>query len=491
MAVIAKKSLFTVYIVFSCTLILAHSALGQQNHVPVKKPDVNVSPSGLNPPMESLGVEEIPIPGFNQQDDQTDGNSLGNNTLESLPRALNETSMRIEVIQQKYPNGQVQLQRQVMMDEDDNYQNHGFWQLFNEQNQSIAEGHFQQGNMHGPWRRWHAADSGGIFRTDPFRNFAGPFLSVATFENGKLHGTWSIYDSQERKILEMPYDSGKRHGRASWWHPNGSMARQVTFYQGQIEGELIEWNEEREIARRDQFVDGRRVFQRTSWHRRDQMESQAQFYDAKLELREDDNWWDAEPASYHMVDSEFQHGPVQSWFSNGQLQMQGQYEKGQRVGRFTWWHSNGQKQIEGHYETGLRQGRWVEWHINGMKSHQGQFKDDQPVGQWIWWDENGIVTRREDMDIPENSSEESGNSELQIEDLGDPLRDNSESSGQSNDEGTDTSNSSENLPVQGEIELNGSNSGSSSEDDSERNSAQQSGPPLVPPSNRIPSPNDT
>ena len=95
------------------------------------------------------------------------------------------------------------------------------------------------------------------------------------------------------------------------------------------------------------------------------------------------------------------------------------------------------------------------------------------------------------MDTPENSIEESNTSEQRIEDLGDPLRDNSEGSGQSNDEGTDSSKSSGNLPVQGEIELNGSNSGSSEENESERNGAQQNGPPLVPPSNRIPSPNDT
>jgi antitoxin component YwqK of YwqJK toxin-antitoxin module len=435
--------------------------IAQDNHVPVKRPQLNITPSALNQPRSNFGIEEIPVPGISQQDgtidDQSSAGQSGNGNLEDLPPAI-ETSLRIEVIQQKYPNGQVQLQRQVMLDEDDNYQNHGFWQLFNEQNQSIAEGHFQSGNMHGPWKRWHAADSGGIFRDEPFRNFAGPFLSMATFENGKLHGTWSIYDSQQRKMFEMPYDSGRRHGRASWWHPNGSMARQVTFYRGQLEGELIEWNEEREVTRRERYEDGRRIYQQTSFHQRDQMESQAQFYDAKREIIEADNWWDAEPAPFQMVDSEFQHGPTQSWFRNGQLRSQGQYQKGKRHGQFTWWHSNGQKQLVGYFENGLRVGKWTQWHVNGMKEQQCSFENDQPVGEWIWWDEQGNVTRREDMTIPNDSNGDFDESNMDMEEI----------------RGFN------------QIDETESQNDATQTDDSKNN-----GPPLVPPNSRLPAPGDT
>ena len=138
-----------------------------------------------------------------------------------------------ETIRQRYPDGRVQVLRHVMQDEDGDYFNQGPWKLFNRRGQVMAEGEFDQGTMHGPWRRWHASNSDGIFRTPPFNRFQGPYLSNASFNHGQLHGAWTIHDQMQRKIFEMNYEEGVRHGAARWWHPNGTLMRGNDIRQGE------------------------------------------------------------------------------------------------------------------------------------------------------------------------------------------------------------------------------------------------------------------
>ena len=83
------------------------------------------------------------------------------------------------------PNGKVQILKNVVQDEMGNFYNHGVWRLFNQDGQALAEGQFNQGLMEGQWQRWHPSGSDGLFSTEPFNQFQGPFLSSATFAGGK------------------------------------------------------------------------------------------------------------------------------------------------------------------------------------------------------------------------------------------------------------------------------------------------------------------
>ncbi len=132
---------------------------------------------------------------------------------EALPRRSGqkqtiETSGRIEVVKQHYPDGKVQIEREVTQDLEGNYFNHGYWRLYGPAGQTLADGVFQYGLMEGPWSRWHPAQPEGLFRLRPFNLFRGPFLSTATFVAGKLDGVWTITDSSQRKIMEVAYREG-------------------------------------------------------------------------------------------------------------------------------------------------------------------------------------------------------------------------------------------------------------------------------------------
>ena len=330
-------------------------------------------------------VEELDL--GQSTDKQTDQNST-----EPPRKRTVETSGRVEVIRQRYPDGKVQIEREVTQDLLGNYFNHGNWRLYGPTGQTLSEGVFQFGLMEGPWSRWHPATPTGIFTLTPFNLFRGPFLSMTTFAEGKLDGVWSISDTNQRKIMEIAYKNGKRHGLSAWYYPDSTKMREQYFVEGVLEGPQVEWNEKGAESRREEYVKGKKVITETSFFRPQQKKSEVFFLDAQLELSEEDNWWDATPAAYQEIGTKTQHGGVNTWYENGQSQMQGQFDSGKRTGQWNWWHANGQRRSSGRFDADEKVGPWTWWHPNGMKAVEGNYEHDQPAGVWNWWDDQGRLS---------------------------------------------------------------------------------------------------
>ncbi len=322
--------------------------------------------------------------------------------LGSAPLRRVPLSNQTETIQQRYPDGKVQVERQVAQDADGNYYNHGPWKFFSPSGQVVAEGVFQLGLMEGTWQRWHSGGEQTIFSLRPFNLFRAPFLSHGTFRNGKLHGVWVIHDQQQRKVMDITYRHGQRHGTATWWYPNGTKMREAAFNNGLLDGPLREFDERGEATRNEEYVRGRKVVVETSNYPSGKKFIEAYFLDPVLELEHDDNWWEAAPAAFRPRGEREQHGPVNLWYENGQPLMQGQFVDGEREGTFTWYHPNGQRQLSGTYHAGKQVGQWVWWHENGLKATQGAYDNEQPIGPWTWWDTNGLVVDTQTYSLETN-----------------------------------------------------------------------------------------
>jgi len=319
-----------------------------------------------------------------------------------------------EIIRQRYPDGKVQVMRYVIQDEEGNYFNQGPWKLLNRQGQVLAEGQFDQGYLTGSWQRWHNKESDGLFSSEPFQQYQGPFLSVAYFNKGKLHGSWIVFDPSRRKIFELGYQNGKRDGIAIWWYPNGMKMRQMGFRDGTLHGELVEWNQQGRIQRRERYVKGQQLVTKTENWAANQKRSEDSFLGPRLEVKSVDDWWNGKPAEYTSIGNDIQHGPTLAWFRNGQPRKRGNYVRGMRQGSFVWWYSNGQKQLAGAFADDQRTGNWVWWHENGMKAISGQYKDGKNIGVWRWWNENGKLVRESDLDkVPEEIEYDLPNPDLE------------------------------------------------------------------------------
>ena len=305
-----------------------------------------------------------------------------------------------EIVRQRYPDGQVQIARHVKQDRSGNYVNDGQWQLFDRQGARIAMGTYVDGVMQGQWIRLHAKEDGGIFANPPFSLHQGPFRSEATFSDGKLSEQWLITDAKGNKVFEMPYKDGNRNGVARWFYPGEQIFRRMQFAANVPHGPLVQFDQRGKITRKENYQDGKRVENRVTYYRPTNRKQESKIIlRGRIELNGSDQWWEAQPAELVVTGEDVDHGPIRSWYKNGQPKMTGTLDQGVRKGRFVWWYENGTKQSTGFYDQlGQKTGQWIWWHDTGMKSTVGSYDSDQPAGIWRQWDKNGQQAREKDFD---------------------------------------------------------------------------------------------
>jgi hypothetical protein len=84
-----------------------------------------------------------------------------------------------------------------------------------------------------------------------------------------------------------------------------------------------------------------------------------------------------------------QNGLYQSWYNDGQKQIECTYVNGKRNGLYQVWYSNDQKFVQGHYVNGQRNGLYQEWYSNGQKEEECNYVNGQLDGLYQEWRYNG------------------------------------------------------------------------------------------------------
>lgn len=304
---------------------------------------------------------------------------------------------QFEIIRERYPNGNIRVEREVTQDADGNYINHGSWKMFDESGTTIAEGHFVNGQRDGTWNHWYHGNEAELFGKLPYQQFTAPFVSQASFANGKLNGRWGMYDSSQRKMSEWHFADGYREGRSIWYYVNGRTMREIDYHNGEIDGEHKEWTAEGQQTLHDVYRQGAKIAAKIEYFGNKQKKSEGTYLHARLIVQTPDDWWTPKVAGYARQGKDQKHGPWTSWYENGQKKMQGEYRNGLQIGKLQWWYENGQIALQGSYEDGKQVGKWTWWHQNGQKSTQGEYVDGNPTGSWRWWDTNGRVHETADL----------------------------------------------------------------------------------------------
>ena len=107
--------------------------------------------------------------------------------------------------------------------------------------QRRIESHYNQGKLHGTQTVWF--DNGQKQSLTPYQNGQphgnqtvwhrnGKTQSVTPYQNGKRHGTHKEWDDKGKLRTETPYQNGELHGLARAWHANGKLARAVRWEAG-------------------------------------------------------------------------------------------------------------------------------------------------------------------------------------------------------------------------------------------------------------------
>jgi antitoxin component YwqK of YwqJK toxin-antitoxin module len=301
-----------------------------------------------------------------------------------------------EIIRERYPDGKVKIERQVVLDDTGNYVNHGEWKLLAPNGDTIAQGNFDMGKRTGPWMRWQSPKDTALLSEFPFKHFRPPFQSSVNFVNDKMDGEWLITDSAQRKCAQIAMAAGKRNGVSTIWLPNGTIYSQATYEQGTPTGDVLEVDPKTGQPKRvATYSDGRKlttntVKGRTPKHKK----SEEQYLEPKTVQQTADDFWTMKFAEYTAEGEAMRHGPSRLWFDNGQIQQEGTYQYGKKQGTFTYYYENGQVAATGEFHDDQPEDVWVWWHRNGQKSTVGKYDNGRQTGDWRWWNEDGKLANQ-------------------------------------------------------------------------------------------------
>lgn len=306
----------------------------------------------------------------------------------------------LERLRQRYPDGSIMIEREVARERDGSYLQHGSWKMWDKHGVLVASGQCRENQFYGTWQRVHQITDSATFRVEPYSLFAGPFVSEATFEDGLLHGKWTIRDAQGNPISEIEFADGHRHGLATWWYPGGKKMEQIAFRNGTVDGTAKHWKKSGELDHEEQFVNGRLLQTLPHFDAENRIQAEASYLHPQLIMQASDDWWNARLAQFTALRSadpknEKQlHGPAVTWYPNGQKKSEFQYEYGNMQGVQNWWYDDGQLATHGTFEFGKPNGTWTWYHRNGQKAVSGQYQSGEVVGDWLWWSYDGQIVRK-------------------------------------------------------------------------------------------------
>ena len=356
-------------------------------------------------------VRALPSPSLMAVDSDHRPRSL--RTVEAPPPGATDAAGR-EVVVERYPNRTVKIQRSVKQDAERNYVNDGPWTMFGPQGKVLAQGEFVAGERHGQWMRTLTVFAGAE------TSFRAPFISQAQFEKGKLNGTWTVVDSQQRIVGSWEFKDGVLDGTATLWYPGGQQSQEMTFVKGVPDGEAQAWKSDGNLFTRQYYREGKQLVPVVTWYDKQQKESEGWMVRSNFAINANIDWWEGiiEVTRDETPGEDRRIGKWMEWYPNGAVRYAGNFENGRPTGDHTWWHENGQRMLAGVYDEGERDGRWTKWHPNGLKEEEGEYLAGAKDGTWTLWSSSGAVAH-----VEEHLSEgDDGNVSSLVEEIGNQRR---------------------------------------------------------------------
>ena len=386
------------------------------------KPTTAAGPQSAGPELRDVAVSVASTPSLVSPAAESDGSRPAPQQNVPAPSAnpvAASTDGDVETVTDRFANGTVRAERQVALNADKNYVNHGSYVQYDDSGAIVVRGHYRMGKMDGTWSRQFSPSEEKIFVSALPGGVKGLLVAEATFdENGALHGAWAIKTQDQKQLAEWHFEHGIRHGTSTWWHANGQKQAELNYANGQPVGELVEWDDNGKQTHSLQFVDGRMVTRVVKWYSPGKKAYEG-FYLRQQNLGEPSpDWWTGAKveAGKEPIEGEalrLRHGLWISYYPNGQKQVQGEFRNDQPVGKFIWWHENGQRQAQGEYVNGVQNGTWITWYSNGQRESKMDYQQGDLMGQTMRWKADGTLADIQDFqDAPKNAQNTAGKTQM-------------------------------------------------------------------------------
>ena len=295
------------------------------------------------------------------------------------------------VVVDYFPNGKVKVRRQMALDQNENFVNHGDYSVHAPDGRKVGGGRYDMGQRTGEWTRIYD-NAVSVIAENSTRGFRGPYTSTANFLDDELHGDWSITDAKERPIVLWQFSHGRREGHWLWFNADGTTRKQVHFKNDQIDGDIVSPVGKDELKVLVAYVDGRELTRHLDHFSPRRIKSTGYHLKPREETSVQVNWWNGEMTSkvVRKTGDLDRHGEWRFYHPNGKVHVEGSYDAGKEVGRFVWYHDNGKKSSEGYFDAGKKNGHWQMWYANGHRKSAGTFVNGKHDGTWMSWHENGM-----------------------------------------------------------------------------------------------------
>lgn len=151
----------------------------------------------------------------------------GNAATKPVAQAATPIERKIEVLEEKWPNGTPKKRDEGYYDAEGNFVLHGASTLFYESGKKKFEIFYKDNVVHGPRTSW---------RED------GRVYTEGQNVDGKADGKWMQYFLDGKPAQEMHYDHGKFQGTFIEYHANGNKRKQSEYVNGK-ETNVRVWDE--------------------------------------------------------------------------------------------------------------------------------------------------------------------------------------------------------------------------------------------------------
>ncbi len=401
-----KRNLIRRYataVILTTAVITPCVALAQE----LNPPQIPPSLSGL-PTLSSVPVERSIRVAHNENGLRSDSITIEDSDFQTVVMPVNtpigqttaEQVVTAELLQQRTPDGKIQIERWVAEDETGNLVNHGLYKEYDAKGAIIRTGNFRMGKLDGVWKQTiPVATAQRIADTiDP--GFRPPFHSEANFVSGKIEGDWTLADSVGNAVAVWQFENNVRSGASVWLNSRGKAVREMNYRNGVPDGPATRFLSAQKEPEKFMYYQGKVLKSRTVWYdpdRRTKKRLEESFLIADGEQFVSHDWWNSQIMTEALPTGEpLRHGTLVGWHANGTKSVEGQFIHNQPVGEFQWWYPSGQLQSKGIYADGAMTGTWAWWYPNGMKMLLGEYARGEQMGVWSQWAADGKLVQRDE-----------------------------------------------------------------------------------------------
>lgn len=162
---------------------------------------------------------------------------------------------------------------------------------------------------------------------------SGAIKAKGTYENSKKTGKWTYYYSNGKIEQTGTFSDNEQRGNWTWYYKNGQLKRQEFYNKNEkLEGTVYEYDSLGNEMTKGDYYNG---IQEGPW-----------FYHVN-DFKE--------VGSFTMG---YQDGVWKSYYKNGKLAFEGEYNEGEPVGKHLYYHQNGITSLVGKYLGGQKHGKW-------------------------------------------------------------------------------------------------------------------------------------